>query len=250
MTTWSRACWLAILSVAGVALPAVASAETGPAPAVGAAAAPSQNFRAAPGESAPRARSVTGPDNFPAAVRAIFFGATGGVGYATFRNSELTTTKLVAPMVSFQLGYRITPRWAVSLVYTDFSRGVSRASGGELFATSTSLLRTQLDCPKCTRPGGGGGSPLQTTFRLSTMGAGVDVTPFGKNGPFLGVAGGAAMSTATETAWGYSGTARGGVRVRPVDNVSLGLEGGVQGQSYQGGSAALAYGAAEMRLSF
>jgi hypothetical protein len=40
------------------------------------------------------------------------------------------------------------------------------------------------------------------------------------------------------------------VRVRPVDNVSLGLEGGVQGQSYQGGSAALAYGAAEMRLSF
>lgn len=211
----------------------------------------SSAFVAAPGQQpgAPQARKVTGPDKWPAAVRAIFVGVSGGVGYASFKQPEVATTKLVGPMLAFQLGYRITPAWAVSVVYTDFQRAVERSSGGELFSTATSLLHAQADCNKCRLPPPGG-APLAATFRLSTLGPSVDFTPLGRNGPFVGVQGGVAMASVTETLYGAAGTARAGLRLRPVDNISLGVEGGVQGQTYKGGSAALGYGAAEMRLSF
>lgn len=244
---------LPLLGAASLAMSAEARADTGPAagPAAGTAptSAPAEAFRASSTPS-PRARNVTGPDTWPASVRAVFIGFSGGVGYSNFKMSEMASTRLVAPMLSLQVGYRITPRWAVSVVYTDFARGVNRSSGGELFAAATSLLRPQLECAKCIREGGSGGSVVQTTFRLSTLGPAVDVTPFGKNGPFLGVAGGMSMASVTQTFWGVSGTARGGLRVQPTDNVSLGIEGGVQGQSYKGGSASLGYGSAELRLSF
>ncbi|MFT3769548.1 MAG: hypothetical protein QM820_29275 [Minicystis sp.] len=254
MTTRPKA-WLLlpILSCAGLGLSAEAFAETGPAAPTATSAPPADAFRATPTDptATPRAKSVTGPDAWPAAVRAIFVGVSGGLGYARFKQPEVASTKFVGPMLSFQAGYRLSERWAISVVYTDFTRGVSRPSGGELFSAGTSLLRSQAECAKCVLPiSGNGGAVLETTFRLSTLNAAVDVTPFGKNGPFLGVAGGLGMATVTETIFGASGTARGGFRYRPVDNVSLGIEGGIQGQTFRGGSAALGYGAAEIRLGF
>ncbi|APR87389.1 hypothetical protein A7982_12738 [Minicystis rosea] len=248
MTTRARTWWLSILSLAGLALSAEARAETGPAASPVSSPQPAEAFRAS-STVTPRARSVTGPDSWPAPIKAIFVGVSGGVAYASFRQPEVATSKLVGPMLSFQLGYRITPRWAVSLVYTDFQHTVTRGSGGELFAAGSSLLRAQAECNHCVTPASGG-AVTQTTFRLSTLGPTVDVTPFGKNGPFVGVSGGVAMASVTETVYGYAGTARAGLRLRPIDNVSLGVEGGVQGQKFEGGSAAIGYGAAEMRLSF
>lgn len=247
MTTRARTRWLPILSLAGATLASEARAETGPAASPVASPQPSQAFRAT--STTPRPRSVTGPDGWPAAVKAIFVGVSGGVAYARFKQPEVSSNKLVGPMLAFQIGYRITPSWAVSLVYTDFQHTVTRGSGGELFGAGASLLRAQAGCASCV-PYATGGAVTQTTFRLSTLGPAVDVTPFGKNGPFLGVSGGVAMASVTETVYGYAGTARGGLRLRPIDNVSIGVEGGVQGQKFSGGSAAIGYGAAEMRLGF
>jgi len=244
MTPATKWTVLPLLTLGGVALAAPAAAEQ---------AAPSgqleqkqisESFRAAP-----QARRVTGPDRWPAAVRAIFVGVSGGVGYAAFKHSDVASSKLVGPMLAFQLGYRITPAWAVSVVYTDFERSVARGSGGEPFSAATSLLRAQADCNHC-KPPLPGGDAIASTFRLSTLGPAVDLTPLGKNGPFVGVQGGVAMASVTETTYGVGGTARAGLRLRPVDGVSLGIEGGVQGQTYKGGSAALGYGAAEVRLNF
>lgn len=243
---WTSA--LAVIAVVALAAPAaaeqaVASGQLAQKPAA-------EAFRAAPqAPPAPQARKVTGPDKWPEAVRAIFVGVSGGIAYASFKQPEVATSKLVGPMLAFQVGYRITPAWAVSLVYTDFERGVARTSGGELFSSSTSLLRAQADCTKCLSYSPGG-AVLSTTFRLSSLGPAVDFAPLGRNGPFVGVQGGVAMATVTSTLYGASGTARAGLRVRPVDNISLGIEGGVQGQTFKGGSAALGYGAAEVRLSF
>jgi hypothetical protein len=207
----------------------------------------SQAFQAAP--TMPAARSTVGPDQWPAEIKAIFVGVSGGVGFANVHHPNVGTPHVLGPMLAFQLGYRVTERWAVSLVYTDFQQRVMRASGDELFGTSTSWLRTAADCNNC-KPPAAGGNVLDTTFRLSSLGPAVDVTPFGKNGPFLGVSGGVAMATLTGTLWGASGTARAGLRLRPVDNVCLGVEGGIQGQKFSGGSAALGYGGAEVRLNF
>lgn len=204
-------------------------------------------FRAEP--TAAVTRRGTGRDAMPEEVKAIFIGASGGLAYAAFKQSEVATTSLVGPMVSVQLGYRVSERWAVSLVYTDFQRAVARNSGGELFTAATSLLHTQAGCSNCKDPLPGG-APNNGTFRLATLGPSVDVTPFGRSGPYLGASGGLAISAVTETVYGGAGTARAGLRVRPIDAISLGVEGGVQGQVFPGGSARIAYGAAELRLGF
>lgn len=251
MTTSAQRLAGLLLASAGVGLAVPAAAEQGAMSSQIEQKQVNGAFVAAPGQQAgaPQARKATGPDKWPAAVRAIFVGVSGGVGYASFKQPEVSTTKLVGPILAFQVGYRITPAWAVSLVYTDFQREVTRSSGGEPFSTATSLLHTQAECNKCRLPPPGG-SPLAATFRLSTLGPSVDFTPLGRNGPFVGVQGGVAMASVTETLYGAAGTARAGVRFRPVDSISLGVEGGVQGQAYKGGSAALGYGAAEVRLSF
>jgi hypothetical protein len=204
-------------------------------------------FRADP--TAAVTRRGTSRDTMPEEIKSIFIGATGGLAYAAFKQSELAATSLVGPMISVQLGYRVSPRWAVSLVYTDFQRAVARGTSGELFTAATSMLHTQADCTKCTS-WSAGGAPNNATFRLATLGPSVDVTPFGRSGPYLGASGGLAISAVTDTVYGGAGTARAGLRIRPIDAISLGVEGGVQGQVFPGGSARIGYGAAELRLGF
>jgi len=249
MTTWPTKCALLLATLAVGAVTAEARAEQTSDSKPQAKAKLAGAFQATPSDAMPPARSTVGPDRWPAEVKAIFVGVSGGVGFANIHHPKVGTPHVLGPMLTFQLGYRITERWAISLVYTDFQQRVMRTSGDELFGTSTSWLHTAADCNSC-KPPPPGGNILDTTFRISSFGPSVDVTPFGRNGPFVGVQGGVAMVSLTSMLVGASGTARAGLRLRPVDNVSLGVEGGVQGQKFSGGSAALGYGGAEVRLSF
>jgi hypothetical protein len=241
-----RRSFLLLATVLGSTLAAPAFADVNQEPKPSVQAKPvAQEFRA----QRPPAARRSGADKLPEEARSIFIGASGGLAYASFKQSELASTALVGPMVAVQIGYRLDPSWAVSIVYTDFQRGVARNTSGELFGAATSLVRTQADCNKCTS-WSAGGAPTSATFRLATVGPAVDVTPFGKQGPFIGASGGLAISAVTQTVYGGAGTARAGLRLRPIDAISIGIEGGIQGQVFPGGSAKIGYGAAELRLGF
>lgn len=208
-----------------------------------------EGFRAEPQTPAQPARRVSGPETWPEPVRAIFVGVSGGVGFANVKHPDVGRPHVLGPMLALQVGYRLSPKWRISLVYTNFQQTVARGGAGELFGATASFLRTQADCNNC-RPAGIGGDVRSTTLHLGTVGPAFDVTPFGRDGLFLGASGGVAMTTVLDTSYGAAGSARVGFRLRPVENLSLALEGGVQGQVYSGGSAALGYGAAEARLNF
>ena len=245
VTTRRAVLLLAAAAGSTVAAPAFADWSEDAKPVAPGGKAVAQEFRA----QRPPAVRRSGADKIPEEVKAIFIGATGGLAYASFKQSELATNSLVGPMVAVQIGYRITPSWAVSLVYTDFQRAVARSTSGELFSAATSLMRTQASCSNCAA-WSAGGAPNNATFRLATLGPAVDVTPFGKSGPFLGASGGLAISSVTQTVYGGAGTAKAGLRLRPIDAISIGVEGGFQGQIFPGGSAKIGYGAAELRLGF
>lgn len=150
-------------------------------------------------------------------------------------------------MLTFQAGYAVNPRLTVGLMYTDFERAVTRTGGGELFTTAASSLHTLAACTSCG-PGGGGGSPMGATFRLATLGPSIDVTPFGRDGLFLGASGGVAIGSALSAHYGVGGTARGGFRFRPTEILTFAVEGGAQAQTFTGGFGRLGYGGVEIRL--
>lgn len=244
MTRPTRTLLLPLLCLGATALPAVAQAQqVGPANSAVPQSEVSEAFRAAP---MPRARNVSGPDSWPASIKAIFVGAEGGVGFASVKHPKLAESKMMGPMLAFQLGYRVSPRWTLSVVYTDFQQTISRTGVDGLYAP----IHTAADCTHCSTPTPTSGIVTQGTFRLATLGPSVDVTPFGRDGLFIGASGGVAMVTVIDTTYGFGGTARAGFRFRPVENLALSLEGGAQGQTFSGGSAYLGYGAAEVRLSF
>lgn len=201
----------------------------------------------APGEAP--ARSASGPGSWPAEVRAIFVGVSGGVGFAGVTHPRLQGQRLLGPLLEFQLGYRVSPRWAVSLVYSDFHQSVSRGGVGDLFATSASFIRPAAGCNNC-KPALPGGDVRTTTFRLGALGPAVDVTPFGRDGVFLGASAGLSVVGMLEVDYGFVGSARAGYRLRPVDNLAIAVEGGAQGHAFSGGTALVGHVGAEVRLGF
>jgi hypothetical protein len=192
-------------------------------------------------------RADVAPDDWPAWVHAIFVGVSGGYGYAITKHPDISTPAMPGPILSFQAGYAVSQRLTLGLMYTDFERAVSRNGGGEAFAVASSSIHTQAECNKCG-PSSTGGTPIQATFRLATLGPSIDVTPFGRDGLFLGASGGVAIGSALSAHYGVGGTARGGFRFRPTEILTIAIEGGAQAQTFEGGFGRLGFGGAEIRL--
>ena len=178
----------------------------------------------------------------------VFVAASGGVGFANVKDPQIATPHIVGPVLGARLGVVVSPSWTISLAYTDFVRGITRAMDGEQFAAASQWLRTQSDCNGC-HPPAPGGFVSSAVLRLDTLGPGVDFTPFGRNGLFVGVSGGLAfVSTFQPIVVGGGGVARGGFRLHLADVFSVALEGGVEGEWFSGASAVIPYGGAEVRL--
>jgi hypothetical protein len=183
----------------------------------------------------------------------FFFGAWGGFSAGLVRHPELQTRRLLGPMLSLGAGYTISTRWVASIEFTSFVVPVERVSGTDQFASASSWLRTQIKCSNCRSPVGGG-YVSSTALVLSTVGPRVEVSPFGRDGLYLGASGGVAIVSGlggphVDTGRvGGTGTGRLGFRLRPTHGVSLALEAGAQGHGYGGASAVLFFGALQGRL--
>jgi hypothetical protein len=86
---------------------------------------------------------------------------------------------------------------------------------------------------------------------LTTAAPRVDYTPLGADdGPYVGASGGVAVLTGLASRGGLMGTARAGLRLRPLPTIVVAVEGGIEGQTYEDASAALGYGTLQGRLHF
>jgi hypothetical protein len=180
--------------------------------------------------------------------RRLFVGAVGGVGFAAVKHSDLATPKVYGAMLGLSLGMQVSPRWSVGIEYTNIERVVARDSGGERFASATSWLHTQAECNNCKDPNKGG-APLSWNMLLNVVGPKIEVTPFGTNGLYLGASGGVAILTLVDAKVGAGGTARLGARYTFADVLTIGAEGGLQGQVYSGSTVAVAFGLASLRFA-
>jgi hypothetical protein len=179
----------------------------------------------------------------------FFFGAWGGFSMGTVHLPHLLTQRLMGPLLSINAGYTISTRWVASMEFTSFVVPVERQSAGEQFASSSSWLRAQAMCATCdTKNRRLGGYVNSSGLVLSTVGPRLDVSPFGRDGFYLGAAGGVAIVSGLDARVGGTGTGRLGFRLRPTHGVSLALEAGAQGQGFEGGSAVLFFGALQGRL--
>jgi hypothetical protein len=177
-----------------------------------------------------------------------FVGVVGGVGFAAVKHPDLATPKVYGAMLGMSIGYQVSPRWSVGIEYTNLERVVARDTAGERFASATSWLHKQANCNNCKDPNLGG-PPLSWNMLLNVVGPKVEVTPFGTNGVYLGATGGVAILTLVDPKVGAGGTARLGVRYTFADILTIGAEGGLQGQVYSGSTVAVAFGLASLRLA-
>lgn len=178
----------------------------------------------------------------------LFFGAQGGVGFAAVKHPELGTPRVYGAMLSFMLGYNISPRVSVGLEFTNLEDVVKRDTAGVRFGSASQWLHTQEKCDNC-RPSLPGGPILSYNMLLDTVAARIDVAPFGQNGLYFGGSGGLAVVSLLDPRFGVGGSARAGLRYTFAEILTIGAEGGVQGQLFQGGTAAIAFGQAVLRLA-
>ncbi len=190
------------------------------------------------------------PDNAPKPFkRRPFISLWGGVGFANVREFQLSTPHVYGPLLGIYAGYAPSPHWNLGLEFTSFESAVTRSSPDQPFGAAASWLRTQASCNNCMAPPSGG-VVLNTVMLLNTVGPRVDFLPFGTNGIYVGASGGLALLTVLGTQVGGGGTARAGARFTFADIITVGAEGGVQGQAYSGASAMIAYGALLVNLAW
>jgi hypothetical protein len=222
----------------------IAAARAAETPAVSEGSGEIAAAEATPDPSKEAARTLRG--------RRFFVGASGGFAMVSASHPELGTNHLLGPVLGLQAGLAVSPRWTVSVDFTNFESTLNRDSPGELYTTSSSWLRPQAGCDSCPPieiPAGSTYS-VRTTMHLSTLSPRVEVTPFGADGLYLGASAGLAFVGGLDSRVGGAGTGRAGYRFRPAKILTLAIEGGVQGQMYADASAALVFAAAQGRLHF
>jgi hypothetical protein len=203
---------------------------------------------ASSGDVVGAAQEIPSPADLPDEAEKPFLrhpllGFAGGVGFATVKHPQLITPHVYGPVLSAFAGYAFSPRWSGGLQFTTMTWTITRRDGTEPFAAAASWLHTEADCTKCAPPPEAGAT-VKTTMLASTAGPWIDVTPFGRDGLYLGASGGLAMfSGSQDLRLGGGGSAHVGFRATLVDLITIGVEGGVQGQAYPDASVVLGYGA-------
>lgn len=194
---------------------------------------------------------IPAPPTPSGALPRIFVGGWGGYALVSASHPDIATTRMRGAMLGLQAGYMLSARWTVALEFTDFMASLSRESGGEDFAAQSTWLHTQAGCDNCGPPPVGG-RVVATGLHLSTLSPRIEFAPLGPDGLYFGASLGVASLNALEQIhsgrMGGSGILRAGFRLRPVKNLTLSLESGVQGQAYSDASAAMYFGALQARL--
>ncbi|WP_156339257.1 hypothetical protein [Chondromyces crocatus] len=138
---------------------------------------------------------------------------------------------------------------SVGLEFMAFEKYMRRTDGGgDLFAPASSL-EPQAGCQTC-EPAKPGGKLMAISASFVTVGPRVEFTPFGEDGLYVGAMGGAAMVQGLDGSAGLGGAVRAGFRLRPVPAVTLGLEGGLQAQTFKGGSVVAPFASLILRPYF
>jgi hypothetical protein len=177
--------------------------------------------------------------------RPYFVGLSVGVGYMTVRHPEVLAPSFAAATLGLHAGYSFNDKFALGFEITSAEKNMSREGPHLPFAPYS----TQAGCNNCELPPDGGWLG-KTTAIFGTVGPRVEFTPFGRDGLYLSGSAGLAFVAGIASNLGASGAARAGYRLRIGETLGLALEGGFQGQIYDGAYALMPYAVLMLRPYF
>jgi hypothetical protein len=177
-----------------------------------------------------------------------FIGMTGGAAYAAIDHPLVINSGFAAATLGMHAGYNVSERWAVGIDCSTVEHSMARDNGIDPFAP-VGYTQPQAGCTNCEPPAQGGWVGKATAV-FGTVGPRIEVSPFGRDGLYLGLSTGVAMMLGIGTEFGFGGAARAGYKFRLAKILGLGVEGGVQGQFFSAGTTMFPYAALVMRPYF
>jgi hypothetical protein len=231
---------------------AVATAAAAPAHAQSRAESPESRVAARSGPGARDAAPKT--ERSDVATSTFFTGASVGLGWAHVRHNELATPEVEGVMLAMHIGYSPTPRFWFALELTSLEERITRRTGADGWyadgqGPSQPSAQPLAECSGCT-PRARGGERVRSMLHVMSVGPRAEITPFGRDGVYLGGSVGASVITGVESSYGIAGAARVGFRVRVVEPLTVALEGGGQGHVHDEADALLGFGMVQARAHF
>jgi hypothetical protein len=187
------------------------------------------------------------------AAKSPFFAGVGvGYGWVTANHPQLAATTFTGAVVDAHFGYTLSENFAVAIDISNFETGIERLQKGQPFTTHDQLYPKAASTKPANDTGrGSSGWVLSTTMNLTSMGARIDYTPFGRDGIYIGAtAGPAVMSGLDQGLVGFGATARAGLRGRVATVLTFAVEGGFTGQTFTDASSTMPYVGAVFRPYF
>jgi hypothetical protein len=183
---------------------------------------------------------------------------TAGVGYAyaSVTHPDLRSRDLSGALIEVTVGTELERRFRLALAFTSFETKVRRISAaqweeGEFTPRVARLgLHTLLDPTDPYTGPGGGGTEVEKTLHVHSVGPRMDFLPLGSQGPYLGMtaAVGFIQSISTPMRFGANLAARIGGEWRPFQAFAVAIEGGAHGQIYEDAKAAIPYAMTRITL--
>ena len=176
-----------------------------------------------------------------------------GYGYASIKYPGLVSSNFDGPFLEIAGGTELSRQFRLLLAFTSLESPIHRTSTGDWAegeyktkVATSGLHSTNDPIEPITLPGGG--TVVQTTLHIHSLGPRVDFLPLGSQGPYLGLTTALAITTGLDTRVGADLGARVGGEWRPFQELSVGIEAGAHGQLYSDGNAAVPYATARLNL--
>lgn len=180
----------------------------------------------------------------------FYVGIAGGITWASVEHPDLVPdTSFTSAILGLHAGYHVTETLSLGLEFSAYEQFMRRPNPGDLFSAA-SALTPQAGCQDCQAIVPSGAKLVGISATFGTVGPRIEFSPFGRDGLYLGAFGGAAFVTGIEGLVGVGGAARAGFRLRPVEVLTFAVEGGIQGQVFDGGSSLAPYAMLMMRPYF
>lgn len=212
-------------------------------------------------EAPPRVQAAARADRVATSAKpaerkdAFFVGAALGLGWASVRHPGLASPDIEGVMVAAHIGYSPTPRFWFALELTSLEERISRSGAGAWYgdgqgpsprAPGAQPLAACSDCPPRPR----GGTTVVSMLHVISFGPRAEITPFGRDGVFFGGSVGGSVIDGVGSSAGFAGTARAGFRVRPVEPLTVAIEGGGQGHVHEDADALIGFAMLQGRAHF
>jgi hypothetical protein len=188
----------------------------------------------------------------PRRRRLVFSAGLGYTAGGSIKHPELLGNGFSGEMLELAAGLELDPKWHLELAFTSFQTKLDRVGTTNQFRGASLVggpgVHPLVSCPDCIGSGGQGSIVVQQPLHVHTLGPRLDYLPFGTDSLYVGVTAGAAMMQDLSFRGGFAAAARAGFEWRPYPSLGLALEAGAHGQIYSDSSAALPYGALQLRL--